>query len=117
MIDGKSISSESNGLVTQPGLYIGLERLGGQVLHLGGQEYLNDNVNLNNWIYFSKLSRVEAKVDDYDELGNGMIRWKGVAWFWLSREGDEDRKDLESKIDDVMVIRILQCGDGVACKV
>ncbi|GKF30105.1 hypothetical protein Tco_0096447, partial [Tanacetum coccineum] len=50
-----------------------------------------------------KLNRVEAKVDGYDELGDTMTRRKGVAWFRLSREGDEDGKDLESKIDDVMV--------------
>ncbi|GJU80339.1 hypothetical protein Tco_1282704 [Tanacetum coccineum] len=62
-----------------------------------------------------KLNGVEAKVDDYDELGDIMTRWKDVAWFWLSREGDEDGKDLESKIDDVMVTRSLQGGDGAAC--
>nr|GEV33545.1 hypothetical protein [Tanacetum cinerariifolium] len=44
-----------------------------------------------------------------------MIRWKGVAWFRLLREGNEDGKDLESKIDDVMVTRSLQSGDGAAC--
>ncbi|GKE12378.1 hypothetical protein Tco_1415929, partial [Tanacetum coccineum] len=64
-----------------------------------------------------KLNGVEAKVDDYDELGDSMTRWKGVAWFRLSREGDDDGKDLESKIDDVMVTRSLQGGDGAACNV
>ncbi|GJU31103.1 hypothetical protein Tco_1174692 [Tanacetum coccineum] len=64
-----------------------------------------------------KLNGVEAKVDDYDELGDSMTRWKDVAWFRLSREGDEDGKDLESKIDDVMVTRSLQGGDGAACNV
>ncbi|GJT21228.1 hypothetical protein Tco_0891165 [Tanacetum coccineum] len=43
-----------------------------------------------------KLNGVEAKVDDYDELGDSMTRWKGV-----------DGKDLESKIDDVMVTKKL----------
>ncbi|GKE36711.1 hypothetical protein Tco_1460116, partial [Tanacetum coccineum] len=62
-----------------------------------------------------KLNGVEAKVDDYDELGDNMTMWKGVASFRLSREGDEDGKDLESKIDDVMVTRNLQGGDGAAC--
>ncbi|GJR19372.1 zinc knuckle CX2CX4HX4C containing protein [Tanacetum coccineum] len=64
-----------------------------------------------------KLNRVEAKVDDYDELGDSMTRWKDVAWFWLSRKGDEDGQDLESKINDVMVTRSLQGGDGAACNV
>ncbi|GJY06518.1 hypothetical protein Tco_0373572 [Tanacetum coccineum] len=64
-----------------------------------------------------KLNRVEAKVDDYDELGDSMTRWKDVAWFQLSREGDEDGKDLESKIDDVMMTRNLQGGNGAACNV
>ncbi|GJV75710.1 putative ribonuclease H-like domain-containing protein [Tanacetum coccineum] len=41
--------------------------------------------------------------------------WKGVAWFRLSREGDEDGRALENKIYDVMMIRSLQCGDGAAC--
>ncbi|GJT85021.1 hypothetical protein Tco_1066738 [Tanacetum coccineum] len=62
-----------------------------------------------------KLNGVEAKVDDYEEVGDSMTRWKDVAWFRLSREGDEDGKDLESKIDDVMVTRSLQGGDGAAC--
>ncbi|GJT70063.1 hypothetical protein Tco_1029349 [Tanacetum coccineum] len=64
-----------------------------------------------------KLNGVEAKVDDYDELGDSMTRWKDVAWFRLSREGDEDGKDLESKIDDVMATRSLQGGDGAACNI
>ncbi|GJZ57096.1 hypothetical protein Tco_0612590 [Tanacetum coccineum] len=62
-----------------------------------------------------KLNGMEAKVDDYDELGDSMTRWKDVAWFWLSRECDEDGKDLESKIDDVMVTRRLQGSDGATC--
>ncbi|GJZ83578.1 hypothetical protein Tco_0648751, partial [Tanacetum coccineum] len=48
---------------------------------------------------------------------DSMTRWKDVAWFRLSREGDEDKKDLESKIDDVMVTRSLQGGDGAAYNV
>nr|GEZ48916.1 hypothetical protein [Tanacetum cinerariifolium] len=44
-----------------------------------------------------------------------MTRWKGVAWFRLSREGEKDGKDLESKIDDVMVTKSLQGGDGATC--
>ncbi|GJZ79166.1 putative ribonuclease H-like domain-containing protein [Tanacetum coccineum] len=64
-----------------------------------------------------KLNGVEAKVDDYDELRDSMTRWKDVAWFRLSREGNEDGKDLESKIDDVMVTRSLQGGVGAACNV
>ncbi|GJT83866.1 hypothetical protein Tco_1058208 [Tanacetum coccineum] len=64
-----------------------------------------------------KLNRVEAQVDDYDELGDSMTRWKDVAWFRLSKECEEDGKDLESKIDDVMVTRSLQGGDGAACNV
>ncbi|GJY92907.1 hypothetical protein Tco_0508689, partial [Tanacetum coccineum] len=64
-----------------------------------------------------KLNGVESKVDDYDELRDSMTRWKDVAWFWLLREGDEDGKDLESKIDDVMVTRSLQGGDGAAYNV
>ncbi|GJT70065.1 hypothetical protein Tco_1029351 [Tanacetum coccineum] len=61
-----------------------------------------------------KLNGVEAKVD---ELGDSMTRWKDVAWFRLSRKGDEDRKDLEIKIDDVMATRSLQGGDGAAYNV
>nr|GEU66875.1 hypothetical protein [Tanacetum cinerariifolium] len=62
-----------------------------------------------------KLSGVEVKVDDYDELCDSMIRWKGVVWFRLSREGDKNGKDLESKIDDVMVTKSLQGGDEAVC--
>nr|GEU66877.1 zf-CCHC domain-containing protein/UBN2 domain-containing protein [Tanacetum cinerariifolium] len=80
-----------------------------------------DNENIKNKMCLvaqassCQLSGVEVKVDDYDELWDSMTRWKGVAWFRLSREGDEDGKDLESKIDDVMVTRSLQGGDGAAC--
>ncbi|GJV93840.1 hypothetical protein Tco_1541653 [Tanacetum coccineum] len=59
-----------------------------------------------------KLNGSGSQGDEYDELGYSMTRWKDVAWFWLSRECDEDGKDLESKIDDVMVTRSLQGGDG-----